>query len=522
MVKMTLGRAPEQEDLYRSTRATCESRLPEKSIFRLLAADAHRFFPDEDFSDLFTETGRRSIPPRIVAVVMVLQRLQGLSDREAVDAFAFDARWKYAAGALDFDHQAFVHTVLVDMRARLRESERPNRIFQRVLEVAKQAGLVGRKRVLDSTALYDAVATQDTVTMIRSSIRLLLKAADETLEAELRSVLARQDDYLSAGKPTCDWDDAGAREALVDALARDAHRVLRLLQGRVLSAEVKQAAELVATVVGQDLEQRADGTLVIARGVSKDRVISTVDPEARHGHKTSARGFDGYKGHIAIDPDSEIVVSTQVTAGNVGDAVAAPTMLQDLLEDATAGSERAEVYGDASYGTAELVERIEAAGADANVKVQQAAPPRKGLFSQDAFRIDLSAQTATCPNEVVVPLQPALDGSARAIFGSSCAQCPLRNHCTSSPSGRTLNVHPRHETLKRSRVRQGDPAWKALYRKTRPKVERKIAHLMKRRHGGRRARVRGSLRISHDFSLLAAAANLARLAVIGIRVLATA
>jgi hypothetical protein len=495
--------------------------LPEKSIFRLLGRDSHRLFPDDDFSDLFTDTGRRSIPPRIVAVVMVLQRLRGLSDREAAEAFAFDARWKYAAGALDFDHRCFVHTVLVDMRARLRESERPNRIFEKVLQIAKEAGVVGRKRVVDSTALYDAVATQDTVTMIRSSIRSLLKAASEQLAAELRGALARQDDYLDAGKPACDWEDAGAREALVDALARDAHGVLRLLEGRNLSPDVTQAAELVATIVGQDLERRDDGTFVIARRVSKDRVISTVDPEARHGHKTAARGFDGYKGHLAIDPDSEIVVATQVTAGNVGDAVAAPALLEDVLEPAASSAERAQVYGDASYGSAELVERIEAAGAEANVKVQQSSPPHKGMFSQDAFRIDLSAATATCPNNVLAPLQGFPDGSSKATFGSACASCPLRDRCTSSPSGRTLNVHPKHATLKRSRRHQSEPAWKADYRQTRPKVERKIAHMMRRRHGGRRARVRGRLRVSHDFSLLAAAVNLARLAVLGISVIGT-
>jgi len=116
-------------------------------------------FPDELFADLFCEVGRRSVPPMIVAVVMVLQRIEGCSDREAVDRFTFDARWKYAAGGLDFDYPGFVHTVLVDMRARLAASEAPDRIFDIVLETAKQAGLVGRRRVLDSTALYDAVAT---------------------------------------------------------------------------------------------------------------------------------------------------------------------------------------------------------------------------------------------------------------------------------------------------------------------------------------------------------------------------
>ena len=512
---MTLGRSPENEDLYRSTRGTCEARLPERSIFRLLARDSHRLFPDDDFADLFTDVGRRSIPPRIVAVVMVLQRLQGLSDREAADAFAFDLRWKYAAGALEFDHRGFVHTVLVDMRARLRGSARPDRIFEKVLQVAKEAGLVGRKRVLDSTALYDAVATQDTITMIRSSIRSLLQVVPQEVGAELRKALKREDSYETVGKPACDWDDAAAREALVDALARDAQAALTVMEGRPLSKEVKQACELVATVVGQDLEKRQDGAFVIAQRVSKDRVISTVDPEARHGHKTAARGFDGYKGHLAVDPDSEIVVATQVTAGNVGDAAAATPMLTEVLEHAKSLGEKAAIYGDASYGTAEIVERIQEAGAEVIVKVQRPSPPRKGLFSQDDFVIDQSVGTAICPNSIVVPLKRSDDGSATAAFGRSCSQCPLRDQCTSSPSGRTLNLHPKHEILQRSRVDQRDPAWKALYRQTRPKVERKIAHLMKRKHGGRRARVRGRLRVSHDFSLLAAAVNLARLAVLG-------
>ena len=189
------------------------------SIYRLLAEQGHLLFGDEKFSDLFDDVGRKSVPPRVVATVMVMQRVEGLSDREAVDRFAFDLRWKYAVG-VDLDYPSFAHTVLVDMRARLRDSERPDRIFEAALEVARGAGLVGRKRVLDSTALYDAVATQDTVTMVRGAIRGLLGTADEALGTELRSRLKRDDDYRSAGKPVCDWDDEAAREALVDALAR--------------------------------------------------------------------------------------------------------------------------------------------------------------------------------------------------------------------------------------------------------------------------------------------------------------
>ncbi len=187
---MTLGLAPRQADVFRSTPGYCEGRVAPDSIYGILHRECFSLFPDEMFADLFEDMGRRSVPPMIVAVVMVLQRIEGLPDREAVDRFAFDARWKYAAGGLDFDYPGFVHTVLVDMRARLARSARPDRIFEVTLEVARAAGLVGRRRVLDSTPLYDAVAAMDTVTLVRAAIRGLLKAADGELAGELRGCCA--------------------------------------------------------------------------------------------------------------------------------------------------------------------------------------------------------------------------------------------------------------------------------------------------------------------------------------------
>jgi Transposase DDE domain/Transposase domain (DUF772) len=532
---MSLGEAPKHDDLFRSSTTYCDGRLSETSIYRLLHERGPALFPDAAFADLFAEVGRNSVAPQIVATVMVLQRVEGLSDREAVDRFAFDVRWKYAAG-VDLDYPSFVHTVLVNTRARLRASERPDRIFEAVLAMAKEAGLVGRKRVLDSTALYDAVATQDTVTMIRSAIRALLRTADtadQTLAAELRAVLKRDDTYEAPGKPACDWDDKPAREALVDALAWDAFAVLTALDGREVSAPVKQAAELVATVVGQDLEARDDGLIVIARRVAPDRVISVVDPEARHGHKTAARGFDGYKGHVAIDPDSEIITAVDVTAGNVGDGSVAKVLLADVLpstekdevqdtapvqveepvQDTAPAQveEPVEVFGDASYGTADVVETLEQAGIEPNVKVQ---PPsaREGMYSQDAFTIDVTANTVCCPAGQLVPLRRSKDGAGHASFGASCNDCSQKTNCTTSKDGRSVNVHVKHEVLDRARKRQRDPAWRRKYRATRPKVERKLAHMMRRKHGGRRARVRGTVRVRQDFAMLAAAVNLVRLA----------
>src|SRR5271169_7039297 len=273
---MTVGLAPRQADLMKGTSSFVAGRVKENSIFAVLHRECHVLFADELFADLFASSGRRSVPPRVVAGVMVLQRLFGLSDREAVEAFEFDARWKYAAGGLDFDYPGFAHTVLVDMRARLAASARPRRIFEVSLDAARRAGLVGARRVLDSTPLYDAVATMGTVTLVRSAIRGLLKACDGGLAGELRGLLRRDDDYAAAGKPACDYDDAAAREELVDALACDARALLAALDGRELDPVLGQAATLLATVTGQDLEESAGGVFRIARKVAADRVISTV------------------------------------------------------------------------------------------------------------------------------------------------------------------------------------------------------------------------------------------------------
>ena len=519
---MTLGPTPSQADLFRSTAEFCEPRIRPDSIYALLQRECFDLFPDALFADLFADLGRRSVPPLIVAVVMVLQRLEGSSDREAVERFTYDARWKYAAGGLPFDYPGFAHTVLVDMRARLARSERPKRIFERTLEVAKGAGLVGARRVLDSTPLYDAVATMDTVTLVRSAIRGLLAVAEEREDA-LRAHLRRDDDYRTGGKPAADYDDAAAREALVDALARDGSALLAALDGERLPAPLGEAAALLATVLGQDLDEGPDGRFRIARRVAPDRVISTVDPEARHGHKTAAHGFDGYKAHVALDPDSELITATAVTAGNAGDAAAAYELLADELAaalEAPASGEPASdeapltVYGDAAYGAGELLETLEDAGVVSRVKVQPPAAPG-GRFTKADFAIDLAARTVTCPAGAIAPLRRRGRLSI-ASFGAACATCPLAPRCTTSRQGRTIAVGPHEARLARGRAAGRDPAWIADYRATRPKVERKIGHLMRRRHGGRRARVRGRARVGADFALLAAAVNLARLAVLGL------
>jgi Transposase DDE domain/Transposase domain (DUF772) len=379
---------------------------------------------------------------------MVLQRLEGCSDREACDRFAYDLRWRYAAG-VDDEMPGFVHTVLVELRARLRASANPDRIFRVTCELARQAGLVGVRRVLDSAPLFDAVATQDTVTLLRGAIRGVLRACSPELAVVVRSALARDDDYVAAGKPVCDWDDLQAREQLVDALFRDGYRALGALRGRMLGPEVAQAAELLAAVIGQDIEETADGRFIIAQGTAPDRVISVVDPQARHGHKSNARGFDGYKGHVAIDPDSEVVTAAEVGPANAGDAAMAPALLADLAvadgdppPDQATTNQAPVVYGDAAYGTGALLAELDQRGITAMTKVAAPTAPA-GHSTKQQFRIDLEAGRVTCPARLQVPIIPARAAAVGWLASAVPAPCarwrrpaPAAEPAAPSPSTR--------------------------------------------------------------------------------------
>lgn len=284
----------------------------------------------------------------------------------------------------------------------------------------------------------------------------------------------------------------------MDSRASDAYGCLDVLDGRDLEAEVKTAAVLLARLVAQDIDESDDGVFRIARRVAADRVISTVDPDARHGHKTAARGFDGYKGHVAADPDTEIITNTVVTPGNAGDASVAADLIDDLVSDEPGpdtdtdddddGAAKAKVYGDAAYGTGEFQEFLEDHDIDSGCKTQPPAPPKGGLFAKSRFGVNLNDDTVTCPNQITVTIRSGRNGAGIAYFADACVTCPLRDRCTTAAGGRTIRVSGHEAALERARQRNYDPDWRADYRATRPKIERKLGHLMRRRNGGRRAR----------------------------------
>jgi hypothetical protein len=513
---MALGRARVQQG-FDDPRVLLGDRLREGSLYRLLADHGQVMFPDDYFADMYAESarGRPTVPARVVATVMLLQSFEGLSDREACDRLEVDLRWQAAAG-VDAGYRAFHPTVLVGMRNKLRASARPRRLFEDTKIVARQTGAIRhRARVLDSTPLLDAVATQDTVTQLRAAVRKVLAALDQAgspLGATVRQALRRDDDYARPGKPPCDWDDPAAREALVDELVRDALAALGAVDGRPVPAAAADAVDLLALVAGQDTEQGEDGVFRIARKTAQDRLISTVDTQARHGHKSRHRRFDGYKAHLSVDPDSELIEEVAATPGNAPDRDAAA----DLLAEHTGSEDKPDVVGDSAYGDAATRAHLEAQGFTVTAK----CPPARnagGRFPKDRFAVDLGAGTVTCPAGQTAIIVPAARGGGRASFRPWCATCPLRLACTASRGGRTITIHPHEAVLQLARAVQRDPAWQQRYRADRPIVERKVSHFTRRAWGGRNARTRGLARITTDLVTRAGALNWARLAVLGLR-----
>ena len=494
--------------------------VPENSMFAFLAAHRAEVFPDEDYADLFSPpgVGRPSIPATQMAVVLALQALHDYSDREAAEAVRFDVRWKVAIGT-SLDDKGFDPSSLVYWRNRIARSARPHRVNDAVRKVVEETGVLKgrRRRAVDSTILADAVATQDTVTQLVSAMRRVARAVPGAAEQIAGACTGH--DYSKPGKPAAGWDDPQAKDALVSALVNDATAVVAAFAGADLDEAAASALALLALVAGQDVEPAegsdgTDGRWRIARRVAEDRVISTVDPDARHTRKSSEARRDGYRVHVAADPETGIITDEQLTQA-AGQENSDPAAAEEFLARETAsnsgrggaagrggsgargsqaghgdhdGTGRKDGdlswYGDSAYGTGDLRDAIGKAGHQAVIKPKPLRPPVEGGFTLDDFTVNEQQGTVTCPAGVTRPVTP----SRNVTFGAACAGCALRKRCTKSKTGRTLILHEHDHLLRAARRDWAATGLRKDYMAWRPTVERAVAQVATWR--GRRLKLR--------------------------------
>jgi len=491
--------------------------VPAGSVFAFLAEHRRELFPDSFTADLFpSRTGRPSLPADLVGSVLVLKDLLDLSDPQAADALKYDIRWKVACGR-SLDQMSFDPSTLVYWRKRIAASERPDRVFDAVAGVIAQTGILAgrRKRCVDSTVFDDAVATQDTVTQLVAAIRKVARVVPGA--APVIAAVCKLD-YSAPGKPAIDWDDPAAKQALVSDLVNDALAVLAGLTGP--GAPEREAAEadalgLLALVAGQDVEPAedsdgTDGRWRIARKVAPDRVISTVDTQARHTRKSRSKRRDGFRGHVAAEPETGLITDCEMTmAAGEGSTGAengvkmagrdrfgppaarpvAPPQPQDGQQPGHAepaapqDGQGLEVYGDSAYGSGEARAACRDAGHDTVIKPGPLRPAVPGGFTIDDFAVDEQQKTVTCPAGQVRPMSPA----RTVTFGAACAGCPLRERCTTAKDGRSMTIHPHEGLLRAARAQARTEQFKRAY-PTRSAAERIISWIATQ--NGHRVRLR--------------------------------
>lgn len=486
--------------------------LPEGSFFALLAEHGERIVRDEDFAECYAaRMGRPSIPPSLLARVLLLQYRTGASDVQAMESIAWDLRWKVALG-LPVDHQGFHPTTLVKFRARLLLHGKQRLALENTLRLAAELGLVEERaeQVLDSTPMLGAAATQDTVRLVRSGVRRLLDAV-AALDAVAGGSLERglEFDYTRpAQKPDCRWRERTERERMLSRVAADAERALRAVeQAGELQADprVADAHGLLRELIGQDFEIDEDGGPRLFRGTRADRIISTVDPEMRHGRKSQHQRFDGYKlSAAATDSDQPLITAVAVAPANAQDGAQAA----GLIDTQPAARRPPRVLGDTAYG----IGPVRAALAARGVEVLAPLPPghrREGRLAKRDFTIDLAAGTVTCPAGLRAPISTDPSGTRRARFAKAgCDRCTLRDRCVQPRRGaKQILLAPDEELLLAARRALDDPITAEHLRRRRPRIERLLG-LLAHRYGARKSRYRGRRKAELQAAWTAALVNL--------------
>jgi hypothetical protein len=487
-------------------------KLAAASFHSQLANAAPRLFKDQDFAAFYNDKlGRPSVPPSLLALTLLLQHEAGVSDEEAIERTAYDLRWA-AVLRKEAGQPLCAKSTLQLFRAHLILHPEVHTIFVSSIKEAKRAGVLkgtALKIAVDTKPIRGRGAVQDTFNLLATGIRQLGRAIARTQEYTLDDFLHAHDlhRYTSAslkGSADIDWSDEAAKEALLTQVVADAKRLLALAP--LSDPEVGKAAQLLQQLLLQDVQVSTtpDGAekAQVKEGTAQGRIPSATDPDIRHGRKSASKRFNGHKGSIAVDEDSQIIVGLEVLAGDAGDA----TDVLTLVEQVEANTELAvaETTGDCAYGGGPTRAAFAEAERDLLAKVPQEAS-RNGLFAKSAFEIDLENERVTCPaGQVTTTFSTTPEGGKTFLFGSVCADCPLRALCTTSKTGRSVSVHPQEAMLQSARAYQRTPEGRARLRE-RVVVEHRLARLSQL--GISQARYAGRKKTRFQLAMACALAN---------------
>ena len=531
------------DDTVRIARAAFRRGNP----YMLLRDKLGAVFADADFADLYPKLGQPVYAPWRLALVTLMQFREGLSDRQAADAVRGRIDWKYVL-ALDLADAGFDFSVLCEFRARLLQHEATARLLARLLDAAREGGLLkarGRSRT-DSTHVLAAVRDLNRLELV-----------GETLRAALNAIAVVAPEWLRAIAPA-DWherydrrvedmrlpDTGPKREAYAVQVGTDGFVLLDALDRAGAPADAAALPEAAvlrrvwtrhferveigsgdSTTGGQQAGRCVRMRPVQGRGPA-DRVESPYDADARFRSKHTTR-WTGYMVHLTETCDEDmprLVVHADTTPANMHEAQRTVPIHDALAANGLAPSEH---LVDSAYVSADhLVTARTQHGIDL------VGPGRRNLswqsrsegdaFTLADFTVDWDREAARCPEgkESAGWTSGAKHRGAGSVIhvqfrAADCRACPSRSRCTRSRSkyqGRVLAVMPQaeHEALAAARARENTAEGKRLYAQ-RQGVEGTLSQAV-RAFGLRRARYRGLTKTGLQHVATAAALNLDRIA----------
>jgi transposase len=502
------------------------------SFYGFLASQRSCIFCDEDFADLYClVNGRNSVPPSLMATVLLLQAHDRVSDEEAKNRADYDMRWKVALG-IELDERPFAKSTLQLFRAQLIVHEKVRAVFQKSLAFARQTGYLKHRKikaVLDTTFILGAGAVKDTYNLLADGIVKLVRvlaglAGQEPVVWATAHSLARYFAPSIKGTAEINWDDKAERQVFLQSIVADADRLLsearatlaQYAEGVPEKEEIREAADLLAQLLLQDIERMPSGA-GLKQGTSPDRIVSVHDPEMRHGHKSASVRFEGHKAAVAVDPESQLITAAAILPGNAQDSDQAMDLVTQSEENTQATVD--ETIGDGAYGLGPTRQAF------ADQQRTLIAPIRNSghtnVYRKTAFAIDPVARTCHCPAGHITSML-VREGTQKDRHGKRltkyafqfpddvCAVCPLRPQCTTAVRhGRQVELHPQEALLQAARAFQSSDAY-APYRKLRQAAEHRLARLVQL--GIRQARYVGRIKTLFQVLLAATVANLTLIA----------
>jgi hypothetical protein len=491
-----------------------------RKLFGFLRLHRHELFDDafqSELASMYRDTGAGSPPqpPAFMCMVLLLQGYLGVSDREAVQVSATDARWQLVLGTLGSFEPSFSQGGLQQFRERLIANDLDKRLLERSVELARKTREFDWKKLpkslrlgVDSRPLAGAGRVEDTFNLLGHAARKIAECAASLTGLSTTEICARAHapvllaPSIKAGLDI-DWSDDTQKEAALNDLVVQVSSLSNwvgcTLGGDGLEGPITKYIEALQLVQAQNLEENGH-RVRLAVGVAPDRRVSVEDADMRHGRKSKSRAFNGYKEHVVVDLDRRLVIAAVATPGNVHDSAAAPLLWEQLQEQ---NIEIAELYGDLAYAGTTMNDDVERLGGVVMSKPWPAAHPL-GLFSKTDFEIDIRARLITCPGG---QRKPIVLGDAVVFDVDKCRRCVFDSQCRqpTAKSGRTVQIALDEERQVRLRRLAQSKDGRGRLR-ARTTVEHRLAHIGAKK--GPRARYRGTAKNTFDLRRATAITNL--------------